>query len=587
MSGVPPRGGEKSYSEYAMAQDLTVNVTIKGADKVKTEASEMTKSLNETGAAGEMAFSQLDGLLGGVPTKMKGAVGGIKKLSGGFKSLRAAIISTGIGALVVALTSLVTFFTKTQRGAEMLEKASAGLGAVMGVLIDGASAVGEFLVNAFTTPGFALNKLNSALTAVGDYIQTMLKVAVYPLRRAFLEIKKGGLSAAAALTDFFGGDASGLREDIEATSTDLKNLSDEITEDLGNLGEPFVAAAEGVRTFAATVVEAAEQGSKLAAASIALREAQRDLRVEMAESRRDIKAYNLIAEDTTKGFAERIEAAQKAIDIEKALMAERQRQAEEELRIHNEKMAMSESTEEDYEKQAELQARAFELQTESLELQTTLNNKLNTLEQQRTAELEAQEKARTEAKQKALEERLKLDELAAEAEKKLQADKEAAIASLTESARSGTFELLRSLTASAEKDNEESAKKAFERNKAISIAETLVSTFLAAQKAYASQLSVPTPDAPVRAQIAAGIAVASGLAKVAAIKSTQFKSTSATETETATGSIGGGQSVGVDVGTLVPTTQQATPEPVRAYVVSNEISNKQALDRELQIQTTL
>ena len=37
------------------------------------------------------------------------------------------------------------------------------------------------------------------------------------------------------------------------------------------------------------------------------------------QSRRDIKAYNLIAEDTTKGFDERIEAAQKAIAIEKSI----------------------------------------------------------------------------------------------------------------------------------------------------------------------------------------------------------------------------------------------------------------------------
>jgi len=313
--------------------------------------------------------------------------------------------------------------------------------------------------------------------------------------------------------------------------------------------------------------------------------------VEMAQSRRDIKAYNLIAEDTTKGFEERIEAAQKAIDIEKSLMAERQRQAEEELRIHNERMAMSESTEEDLKQRSELQARVFELQTESLELQTTLNNKLNTLEQQRTAEMEAQEKARTEAKQKELEERLKLEEQAAEAEKKLQADKEAAIASLTESARSGTFDILKNLTAASEKDTEESAKKAFNRNKAISIAETLVNTYMAAQKAYASQIIPLDPTSPIRATIAAGVAVASGLAKVAAIKSTQYTGGGGGGGGAAAGggAVGGGgvQSVGVDVGTLVPTTQQTTPEPVRAYVVSNEISNKQALDRELQIQTTL
>jgi hypothetical protein len=85
------------------------------------------------------------------------------------------------------------------------------------------------------------------------------------------------------------------------------------------------------------------------------------------------------------------------------------------------------------------------------------------------------------------------------------------------------------------------------------------------------------------------VAVAAGLAKVAAIKSQQFSGGgSAGGAAGGGGSIGGGiESVGVDVGSLVPNQQNPTPEPVRAYVVENEISNKQALNRELQIQTTL
>jgi len=343
-----------------------------------------------------------------------------------------------------------------------------------------------------------------------------------------------------------------------------------------------------INDVAPAVVEAATAATQLADASINLRAAQRDLRVEMAQGRRDIKAYNLIAEDTTKGFDERIAAAQKAIDIEKGLMAERQRQAEEELRIHNEKMAMSESTEEDYEKQAELQARVFELQTESLELQTTLNNKLNTLEQQRTAEMEAAEKARTDAIAKALEEREKLEAEAEATRLKNEQDAQAQREALTVAARSGTFNLLKSLNEAFEGDTEEQQKKAFRRNKALNLAETLVSTYAAAQKAYASQLAIPTPDAPIRASIAAGVAVAAGLANVAAIASQKFDGQTASGGASPGAVAGGGiQSVGVDVGTLVPNATQTTPEPVRAYVVSNEISNKQALDRELQIQTTL
>ena len=155
-----------------------------------------------------------------------------------------------------------------------------------------------------------------------------------------------------------------------------------------------------------------------------------------------------------------------------------------------------------------------------------------------------------------------------------------------------TFTVLTKLNEAFSKKGEQANKKAFQRNKALSIAETLIATYQSAQKAYLSQLTA-TPDSPIRAVLAAAAATASGLAQVAAIKGTQFNSSGggggAGGGGAGAGGIGGGgtQAVGVDVGSLIPNQQTPTPEPVRAYVVENEISNKQALNRELQIQTTL
>jgi len=675
-----------------MAQDYEINLKVKGLGAAANQLAKFTDDLNEAREEGKSVAGALDAATGGAVTGFRKAAKGIKTFIKGLNLTRAAIIATGVGALVAALSSVVVFFNKTKKGAEALEVATAGLGAVMDVLTSAVATVGEFLYDAFTVPGFALNSLKDGLTAVGDYIQTMLKVAVYPLRRAFLEIKKGGLSAAASIKEFFGGDATELRESIAETSTDLKNLSDEIKEDLTDLGDPFVAAGMSVKSFVKEVVDATEKGMALADASIKLRQAQRDLSVEMATARKDIKAYNLIAEDTTKGFEERMEAADKAIALEQKLMADRKALAEEELRIHQQNMALSETTEDDLKRESELKVAVAALEMESLELQTTLNNKRNTINQQRIAEeekltafqkemarermkeyakaeagikdqldqrirdidkliiaeeekeslrvqarassdaqleklqLEHQQKVdamsaqfateqmgareqQTAAIQQELEQRyLAIEQLAATDEErerlrieareaanakmlKLQKDFNQQDLELAATGAQATFDILKTLTDMSEKDNEQSAKKAFNRNKAISIAETLVSTYIAAQKAYASQLTLD-PTAPIRAQIAAGIALAGGLARVAAIKATQFKSTGGGTGGTgAGGSVGGGgggvQSVGVDVGSLIPNQQTPTPEPVRAYVVSNEISNRQALDRELQIQTTL
>jgi hypothetical protein len=60
----------------------------------------------------------------------------------------------------------------------------------------------------------------------------------------------------------------------------------------------------------------------------------------------------------------------------------------------------------------------------------------------------------------------------------------------------------------------------FGESKEIAIAETIISTYFAAQKAFESQMLIPSPDAPVRANIAAGVAIAQGLARVAAIRNT-------------------------------------------------------------------
>jgi chromosome segregation ATPase len=86
------------------------------------------------------------------------------------------------------------------------------------------------------------------------------------------------------------------------------------------------------------------------------------------------------------------------------------------------------------------------------------------------------------------------------------------------------FNLVSNLTELFNNGSEESAKKAFNVNKAVGIAQATIQTYQAAQAAYLSQMSVPSPDAPIRASIAAGVAVAAGIANIAKIAKTQYKS---------------------------------------------------------------
>ena len=309
----------------------------------KSETKEVTKGiktvnkeLQDTSANTDVLIGQFDKMTGGAATAFRNAAKGTKSFISGLKATRAAVIATGIGALVVGVVALVSAFTKTNKGAKQLERVMAGLGAVVDNLRQRFAAIGGAIVGLFT-----------------------------------------------------GGPA-------EAT----KNYN-ELLEGLeNNLGEVFRRAAE---------LEAQQQK---------LRASQRDLNKAFAEGRAQIKEYNLIAEDTTRDINERIEAAEKAIAIETDLQAQREEQAREALRIAQEKAALADSDEDTLDELAALEVNLINIRTESAELQTTLNNKLNTLSKERARNAEAD----AEAIKKAEEEAAEAARKAAEEEEKLRQD---------------------------------------------------------------------------------------------------------------------------------------------------------------------
>ena len=60
-----------------------------------------------------------------------------------FGTIKAGLISTGIGAFVVAIGSLVAYFTSTKKGVDQLKVAFTAIGATINVLKDRLSDVGE------------------------------------------------------------------------------------------------------------------------------------------------------------------------------------------------------------------------------------------------------------------------------------------------------------------------------------------------------------------------------------------------------------------------------------------------------------
>jgi len=184
-----------------------------------------------------------------------------------------------------------------------------------------------------------------------------------------------------------------------------------------------------------------------------------------------------------------------------------------------------------------------------------------------------------------------------EEEKNKQAlEKERAIQDAKVKMAADAFGVIGSLANTFAKDTEESQRKAFEINKAVGIAQALIQTYQSAQGAYLSQLSIPTPDAPIRAKIAAGVATAVGLANVAAISAQKFEYTGGDTPSPPSGAGGLGGGTGLEsqppafnvVGQsgfnqIAMALGQDQP-PLQAFVVSQDVTTAQQLNNAI-IQT--
>jgi hypothetical protein len=131
-------------------------------------------------------------------------------------------------------------------------------------------------------------------------------------------------------------------------------------------------------------------------------------------------------------------------------------------------------------------------------------------------------------------------------------------------------------------------KRRFEQQKALQLASATAELYRTAFLAYGSQLVIGDPTSPIRAQIAQGVALAAGLASIAMIAKQKFVGKAMpAPTLTAQGGGAPAESQGPAfniVGAsgqsqLAEAISAQTGKPVKAYVVSGEVSTAQSLER--------
>ena len=134
------------------------------------------------------------------------------------------------------------------------------------------------------------------------------------------------------------------------------------------------------------------------------------------------------------------------------------------------------------------------------------------------------------------------------------------------------------LTSAFAKDNEKSQRRAFEINKKLQIAQAIMQTYQGANAIFASAAANPTTVLfPAQPFIAAGIAIANGLANVVNISKQQFQTSSPGGAGQQTPSFGGGGGGGGTPPTIQPanTSTLVPQQQTQVFVTETDITSTQ------------
>tara|TARA_R110000824_G_scaffold242582_1_gene431246 strand:- start:198 stop:1901 length:1704 start_codon:yes stop_codon:yes gene_type:complete len=549
--------------------NLEVKSNIKSVTKDTDKMADSLEDVNKEAKDGIGNFTLMGVSLNGIKTAMGRVIPMAKAM---FGSIKAGLISTGIGAFVVLIGSLVAYFTQTKRGADLLKQGMAALGAVVSVLTDLFSSVGEKAVSAFTDPKKAITELwefikdnlMNRLTGMVDGFKSAGKIIQSALSFDWDGVKEGALDYGTALIQV----TTGL--DVEQQKAFLDGIKD-----IGNEMKKEAAAM-----------------SALEKRTQALRDADMEFMIQKAKTRKEIEKARLIAEDETKSAKERLDNLKRALELEEETTKKELVLARERMAIQKQEMLLSENSAEDEQKLAELKTEIIEKETASIKMRRRVVTEVNALEREILAEEKARAKekqdiidAEWDAKIKANDEWNKAQQEAAKKEIAIEQAVADAKTKIRDAQINNIASGLNSIKALAGENKAIMAGVIIAEN-ALGIARTIISTQASNTTAIAegAALAIPTAGASVAA--ASGLVmsnnIAAGLSIAASIAAAQ-QGLSALGKGGATGgsapSGGGGSDGGIPAPQMMSGAFELTggtePEPLQAYVVSDDITDSQ------------
>jgi len=349
-------------------KNVKITIEVDGVTQVVDNLDDATKAMDKLGKETKKA-GQSATIFDGMKKKFGDFKEGVGKVSNSFKGLKGAIMATGLGALVVILGSIISYFKNTEEGSRKLAIAMEAFGLIMGKIQEFAAKLGEKLVWMFTHPKEALmNFVNLIKENIINRFEGLLEL-LPALGNAISELFKGNFSSAGKIA----ADAMGK------VVLGVEDITDKV-----------VDAKDAIVEFATEVIvetkKAIAVATKLVDQFRAIRDAQQELIVENAMLNKELETQQKIAEDTTRSYDERKAALEKVGEAQVKLAENLAKQA----KLEENNLRLQIRQEANYEKREELETSLAEATASRIEAETALETRR--LDAKKiTAELELEE----------------------------------------------------------------------------------------------------------------------------------------------------------------------------------------------------
>ena len=471
-------------------------IGLKDVTKERNKSNKTLKEAKKNSADYSGVLGMLDSKTGGVIsgiTRMTTGIGGATK---GLKLMKIAIIGTGIGALLIAVTSLTAAFTSNEEGQNKLAKIMAVIGSVTGNLVTMLSDLGMGIIAAFENP-------KESILAFKDLLVENITNRITSLIDTF-----GFLGS--AIKKVFEGDFSGAADAAKSAGSAMVDSFTGVKDTIGKVGDAVVEVTNEIVREGKAAARIANQRAKAD-------KLDRKLTVERAEAnKKRAELLDKAAQKEKFTAQERIQFLEEAGRIEEEITNKELKSAKLRYDAKVAENALANSTKADLDEEAQLQAQLINLETAKLRKSKAVSSQIVGAKREEEAELKAiNDKIAADQKADNIK-KIKEDKVTADALVQIEKDKAAqkqAIQTAQLSNISNGINLLKQIAGK----NKALQAAAIIAESAMGIAKTVISTQAANAGALATPQAILTSGAaaiPVITanKINAAIGIASNIA---------------------------------------------------------------------------